>query len=321
MADDAVRAPFDYPDWDVALRSSDGVLFRLHKMILGKASPVFEGMFALPADPAAPGQLQIVDMTEDADTLEHLLRIIYPVPPPTITAVPELVSLLETMKKCQMQDFVTALEQQMMGLLQSDTLQPLRAYTLAYIHKMKRLARAAARRLLLYPHSLEPDSMPPEYIDIPASATWLLVEYRQDCRKVAEAAVDDALWMATRSSGRKPVWISHKGRVMDVSGSWAWVTCSDPAHPASNVDLGRQNSQLLVCDWWKEYNAAAKEALKSCPSGEVVMRSGVLRPAVKKAATCGQCSGKAWEELVDYSQLLAKRIDDVTSLVQIKLPF
>ncbi|RDX47839.1 hypothetical protein OH76DRAFT_1484291 [Lentinus brumalis] len=321
MADDAVRAPFDYPDWDVALPSSDGVLFRLHKMILGKASPVFEGMFALPADPAAPGQLQIVDMTEDADTLEHLLRIIYPVPPPTITAVAELDSLFEAMKKFQMRQFVPALEQQMMGLLQSDTLEPLRAYTLAYVYKIRRVAQAAARRLLLSPQSLEPVSMPPECTDIPACAMWPLVEYRRDCRKVAEEAVDEASWMVIDCSGRQPVWISHKGRVMDVSGSWMWVTCSDPAHPASNVDLGHRNSQLLVRDWWKEYNAAAKEALKSCPSGEFVMRSGVLRPAVKKAATCGQCSGKAWEELVDYSQLLAKRIDDVTSLVKIKLPF
>jgi len=43
-------APYDFnaPDADTVLRSSDGEEFRVHRIILSLASPVFQGMFTLP---------------------------------------------------------------------------------------------------------------------------------------------------------------------------------------------------------------------------------------------------------------------------------
>ncbi|RPD78755.1 hypothetical protein L226DRAFT_568353 [Lentinus tigrinus ALCF2SS1-7] len=266
-----VRAPFSYSNYDVTFRSSDKVLFHLHKMVLSKASSFFEGMFTLPPNPDSPGEPQIVDMTEDANTIDHLLRMCFP--------------------------------------------------------KYEMLHFAPARILALHPRFLEPTSagMPPEYADIPASAIWALVEYRKRCIEVAREAVDDSdatQWMATECPGREPVWISRKGRVMSVTGSWAWVACTDPVHPARHVQVGgRANSLLYVRDWWTVYNAAAKKELRSLPRGEVVRRWAVLQPAVEDAVTCRQCSPKAWKDLLEYSQLLAKRIDSLTSLVEIKLPF
>ncbi|KAI0690285.1 hypothetical protein C8T65DRAFT_101241 [Cerioporus squamosus] len=321
MADDVVRTPFDYPDWDVALRSSDNVLFRLHQMILGKASPVFEGMFTLPSDPDAPNRPQVVDITEDADTIERLLRMCYPVPHPTIVTTEELVALLGAMRKYEMEHIAPAVELHMLNMLASRKLEPLRAYTLAYLYKMRRVATAAAKRLLHSPQPLEPATMPPECADIPASALWALVEYRRDCTKVAKDAVDDALWMATMCSGRKNIWISRQGRIMDVSGSWAWVTCTTRSHPARHVDLGSRGTSLLVRKWWIAYNAAARQALESCPIGEVVMRPAVLQPAVEEAESCSQCYPTAWFDLAEYSQQLAKQIDVQTSLVEMKLSF
>ncbi|EMD39269.1 hypothetical protein CERSUDRAFT_122690 [Gelatoporia subvermispora B] len=43
--------PFTKSSADVIIRSSDGVDFRVHRIVLAEASPVFEGMFSLPQGP------------------------------------------------------------------------------------------------------------------------------------------------------------------------------------------------------------------------------------------------------------------------------
>lgn len=75
--------PHDFnnsPTADVILRSSGPkvVEFRVHKAILSIASPVFEDMFSLP-QPVTEKALPVCDVSEDAITVEALLRLVYPV--------------------------------------------------------------------------------------------------------------------------------------------------------------------------------------------------------------------------------------------------
>lgn len=75
--------PHDFdnsPTADIVLRSGGlkFVEFRAHRAILSIASPVFETMFSLP-QPGAEKSLPVCDLSEDANTLEALLRFIYPV--------------------------------------------------------------------------------------------------------------------------------------------------------------------------------------------------------------------------------------------------
>jgi hypothetical protein len=65
---------------DIILRSGgpEVVEFRAHRTILSIASPVFETMFSLP-QPGAEKTLPVCDLSEDAKTVEALLRLIYPV--------------------------------------------------------------------------------------------------------------------------------------------------------------------------------------------------------------------------------------------------
>lgn len=75
--------PHDFdnsPTADIILRSGGAkvVEFRAHRAILSIASPVFETMFSLP-QPGAEKPLPVCDLSEDANTLEALLRFIYPV--------------------------------------------------------------------------------------------------------------------------------------------------------------------------------------------------------------------------------------------------
>ena len=75
--------PHDFsnsPTADIILRSGGPkiVEFMTHRVILSIASPVFETMFSLP-QPGTGKSLPVCDLSEDANTLEALLRLIYPV--------------------------------------------------------------------------------------------------------------------------------------------------------------------------------------------------------------------------------------------------
>ena len=75
--------PHDFdnsPTADVILRSGGPkvVEFKVHRATLSIASPVFETMFSLP-QPEAGKALPVCDLSEDANTVDALLRLIYPV--------------------------------------------------------------------------------------------------------------------------------------------------------------------------------------------------------------------------------------------------
>ncbi|KAL7280709.1 hypothetical protein ACG7TL_005650 [Trametes sanguinea] len=74
--------PFNKPDTDLLLRSSDDVEFRVRSHILIEASPVFESMLSstLPTTKAvAADSCRTLGLDEDSATIEALLRLCYPV--------------------------------------------------------------------------------------------------------------------------------------------------------------------------------------------------------------------------------------------------
>ncbi|KAL1944887.1 hypothetical protein VTO73DRAFT_2507 [Trametes versicolor] len=94
----AAPAPFDNPAANTILRSSgDTELpmdFRVHSVIMVEASEVFADMFAIPQPPRGSGgvddshdyvgDIPVVRLTEDAETLYSLLRLCYPIPDPEL---------------------------------------------------------------------------------------------------------------------------------------------------------------------------------------------------------------------------------------------
>ncbi len=73
------RSPLSFPDGDIILRSADGVDLRLHTTLLSVASPFFRDMFSLPQ---TSNEVQMIEMTEKADVLVAILRVIYPLEEP-----------------------------------------------------------------------------------------------------------------------------------------------------------------------------------------------------------------------------------------------
>ena len=114
MSDD-YQPPFDDADADVILRSSDGVDFRVYKVILSKASLFFKDMFTLP--PPSPDSQDdykddykdgapIITLSEDSASLDLLLRFCYPVEDPTLSTIEDVETVMEIGRKYDI-DFLT----------------------------------------------------------------------------------------------------------------------------------------------------------------------------------------------------------------------
>ncbi|KAJ8590977.1 hypothetical protein M405DRAFT_815094 [Rhizopogon salebrosus TDB-379] len=75
--------PFDHPQADIILRSSDGTDFRVFKMFLKFSCPFFKMMFELPQPAVVTGDdtkncLPIIVMQDDSKIVDIFLRFCYP---------------------------------------------------------------------------------------------------------------------------------------------------------------------------------------------------------------------------------------------------
>ncbi|KAI0944300.1 hypothetical protein AcW1_002045 [Taiwanofungus camphoratus] len=146
----AASAPFDTSYADVILRSSDGVDFRTHKVVLRLASSFFDDMFSLPQPATGAGEpeetqsgmgLPLIPVTEDSSTLDRLLRVCYPIADPLLDKVTDISAVLDAALKYQMDDAVTRLRTYLSSFV---TTQPVSVYAIACRLGLEHEARKAA---------------------------------------------------------------------------------------------------------------------------------------------------------------------------------
>ena len=213
----AVRSLFDDADADIIIRSSDDVDFRVYKVILAKASPVFRTMLSLPqSSPSSPktaphstSELPVVQLTEDAKTLENVFRLCYPVEHPDITSVDDIHPVLEAARKYEIACVATNLRWDIARILPKE---PLRMYAVAYMQQLEDVAREAAKLLLDIPQFHVPPSPPLEFRDLPCLAIYAVHVYRQKCLDAVMKVLEDRTWIAHGPHdrvrpGQKTDWI------------------------------------------------------------------------------------------------------------------
>jgi hypothetical protein len=73
--------PFDVPDANLIVRSSDNIDFRVHKSLLVMASPFFKDLLSLrqPSDGEIVDGIPVVQLPEGSELLNSLFSILYPV--------------------------------------------------------------------------------------------------------------------------------------------------------------------------------------------------------------------------------------------------
>ncbi|KAH9166754.1 hypothetical protein EDB89DRAFT_2246016 [Lactarius sanguifluus] len=73
----------DTPDANIIVQSSDKVDFHVHKSLLAMSSPFFKDLLSLPQPPddELVDGLPVIQLPENADLLNSLISLLYPIPP------------------------------------------------------------------------------------------------------------------------------------------------------------------------------------------------------------------------------------------------
>ena len=169
-------APFDQCTTDLVLRSSDGVEFHVFSQILIVASPIFKNMLS-DAQPSAARSVTttdsidpetpVVPLSEDSDTLDALLRIVYPIEKPnkarTLTDIPPV---LEAALKYIMEWPTSVLKQELLSFVAD---RPLQVWAIACQHGLEDVARRAAERQEPHLEDHVPSSIDPIPQQLPSA--------------------------------------------------------------------------------------------------------------------------------------------------------
>ena len=96
--------PLDVPNPDLIIRSSDLVDFRVHKPVLIMASPSFRDLLSLPKsfESETVDGLAVVQLSEDAELLNSLVSMLYPVRPVIPESYDKVLYLLAACQKYNM---------------------------------------------------------------------------------------------------------------------------------------------------------------------------------------------------------------------------
>ena len=96
--------PFDVPDANFIIRSSDNVDFRVHKSVMAMVSPFFKDLLSLPqpSDSESVDGLPMVQLSEDSELLNSLVSMLYPGRPVIPNSYEKVYHLLAACQKYDM---------------------------------------------------------------------------------------------------------------------------------------------------------------------------------------------------------------------------
>lgn len=182
-------SPFDRASGDIIIRTSDDVDFRVHKDILSIASPWFESTLSLdkpPPSDATTSNTAPIAISEDSPTFDALLRLVYPVADPPLTANLTLVEdILQAAIKYEMEEAITLCLTALRTYLYA---QPLAVFSIAcrlHVEEMAKLAaetwkkqqRWESSSSAAFKSTMAGASYTPEMGDLSAGAYFRLLDF------------------------------------------------------------------------------------------------------------------------------------------------
>lgn len=193
--------PFDREDADFILRSGDKVDFHVHRIILTLASPVFADMLSLPQPPDAAGtERPVVDVSEDSEALDVLLRVCYPEPVPDFPSLDLLHRVLGAAMKYEIHAAIVLAKNAMVQPRFMDE-SPLHVFVIACRLGLEDQAAAAAR------HAVERDLVEgvtcPGLDDISAGAYYRLLDLHRSVVVVKHGSGKRCKHCPRRSTSRQ----------------------------------------------------------------------------------------------------------------------
>ena len=292
-------SPFDDPDADIILRSSDQVDFMVYKVILSKASPVFKTMFSLPqpsTDTQPDSCRPFVELAENSKVLAALLSVIYPYTSESDEelSLNDLISALDMARKY---DMATASRRLLVDFEGSKAINdsPLEAFCAAYSRELGDAAQLAARASLKHQLNLDAIGNMLEHTNGPAFHN--LWKFHRACSAAAVRAI----------SGHNFIWIP-------VTRAW-WCDSKTCRCPTSHrFTLGVRTFMWVPNSAWSDYVDCACNALREHPCSEAITNPVIIQPSyqVKMCDGCRQliCG------LPEFSRCLGEEVDRVVSKVR-----
>ncbi|KAJ8519733.1 hypothetical protein ONZ45_g3333 [Pleurotus djamor] len=257
-------APFDGPNADLILRSSDDVDFHVHKILLLMASPFFgknpETNQPL-GDSTGTNNLPLISVRENSSTLDSLLRYCYPVTDPIINDISTLHNVLKAASNLNMSTVTARMENSYQALAMTEIKDfPAKAYALACHHKWGVVARQAAEASLLF----KADELLTQFASVnllpDAKDFHQLFQYHMKFRVAIQSIPQSAQ--------------------KDIQNNQAWD------HDCASVRFAAQHFPLS----WKQYfNKIGDDAVNGAPLKVARNASSYLPPRVEEKPECRSC--------------------------------
>lgn len=300
------KGPFQSPTADCILRSSDNVDYRVHKLILSLASPVFESMFSLPTpsptdksdgDSSTRDGLPVIPVPEDSAILNTILCLCYPTHHKVTRDLSSLMTTYDAAEKYSMDDILPRLQEQLIEIAGYNTSS---AYAFGYRHQLKSVVIAAAMATLPKPLSQLPSS--PELERITGTQLQKLNAFHDECQTSASA-------MASRHKGWS--WIPDISYLPVASTEKTCACQTEVVLYGSNLTFPYDESSIWCAKWFEEYMVRAQSALRHRPVGSTVTDDDLLVPALRQAAQCGKSVGceAGMGDMLQFSRVFSEEID------------
>ncbi|KAJ7627123.1 hypothetical protein FB45DRAFT_1059937 [Roridomyces roridus] len=294
--------PFNNPDTDVILRSSDGVDFHVHRLVLSLASGLFKQMFLLPQPPGPQPSSPTIPISEPAVLLDRVLRFWYPGAETVVdTTLDELRDILEVIIiKYDIQFVVPSAQIRLRTYIFED---PVGVFIVACRQEWKELAEEAAKRSLAFPIRAFDSPFPAALNYASTRAYYSFLSYHAACGRAATMALqveDDDL--------------------SDLPGFGCGSDTTICTADSRGCEFYKNDDQDVMPTWFSACLRLLAATLSAVPAAAV--DTGELRALARKQTKgCEYCSGQGLEELTTYLVSLKKTIDENIDEVELKLDF
>ena len=201
--------PMDVPDANLIIRSSDLVDFRVHKPVLSMASPFFKDLLSLPqpSDTESVDGLPVIPFQEDAEVLNSLVSMLYPVRPVIPDSYDKVLHLLSTCQKYDMDQIQSSIRAEINreGSPAPVGTEVFRAYAIASSKGLIPEMEKAARLTLDYPMTFE--SLGEGLRLFEGSALRDLARFRKRYKDNLSRCINSFLQVNDSEPGPSNIWI------------------------------------------------------------------------------------------------------------------
>ena len=308
-ADGIASSPFDDPKADLIIRSSDNILFYVHKSLLSIVSPVFEAMFALPHDTSQElyNNRPCVPVSDDS---HHLFCLLSQCDPRCQRLSPTLSNLAMTLAIADKYDIDFMVVRARKDLLAHDSVEsePLAAFAIAVRFRLDELAQKAAQVTLRSSLTACPNS--PHLKHISAFALHNLNNYHFKCKRAVRVLLASEDWAKNMEAAANYLLsggeVKHRPHlhgaeyfslkrslVSDDSALW---------HPAGRT-----------VPWWSDYVNVMMYKLNDFP-GHSISVTAKMRQKIS-LDDCDQCKKYGGERLDTVSRFFTRKVSEALSTV------